>query len=85
MAPVTKPKVALGPTYFRAWRDFRDIGQQEAADAASISRALLSKIENSRSPYLQQHVAVALLRDALTSLGYVELLMDEDMETEGLA
>jgi transcriptional regulator with XRE-family HTH domain len=56
MAPVKKPKADLGPTYFKQWREHRKVGQQNAADAINVSRTLLSKIENSESPYLQQYV-----------------------------
>ena len=58
MAPVTKPKPILGKTYIADWREFRGLNQSQAADAANISRTLLSKMENGRSPYLQQHIEV---------------------------
>lgn len=51
MAPVKKPKPDLGPTFLRKWRDHRDISQQVAADAITVSRELLSKMEASKSPY----------------------------------
>lgn len=56
MAPVTKPKPVLGKTYLTKWREFRGLNQSQAADAANISRTLLSKMENGHSPYLQQHI-----------------------------
>jgi transcriptional regulator with XRE-family HTH domain len=56
MAPVTKPKPVLGAHYLRAWRDYRDIRQQVAADAINVSRELLSKIEAFKSPYSQPQI-----------------------------
>lgn len=56
MAPVSKPKADLGEHFLREWRDHREIGQQQAADAINVSRTLLSKIENSQSPYLQPQI-----------------------------
>lgn len=56
MAPRVKPKPELGPHFLRAWRDKLGVRQVDAAEAISVSRELLSKIENSKSPYLQQHL-----------------------------
>lgn len=56
MAPVAKPKPILGPHHLKAWREFRDIRQQVAADAITVSRELLSKIETQKSPYSQSQL-----------------------------
>jgi transcriptional regulator with XRE-family HTH domain len=56
MAPVKKPPMSLGKTFLKEWRSYRGVSQQAAADFISVSRGLLSKIENAQSPYLQQHV-----------------------------
>ncbi|QNQ62493.1 helix-turn-helix transcriptional regulator [Brucella sp. 6810] len=56
MAPITKPKPVLGKTYLTEWREFRGLNQSQAAEAANVSRTLLSKMENGHSPYLQQHI-----------------------------
>ncbi len=65
MAPVKKPKVELGAHFMRAWREKKGINQDEAAEFISVSRTLLSKIENSKSPYSQPYVeGLARLYDA---------------------
>lgn len=56
MAPVKKPKPILGAHFIRAWRDFRDVSQEAAAAAINVERGSLSKIENAKVPYQQQHV-----------------------------
>jgi len=56
MAPVKKPRAILGAHYFRAWRDFRGINQEDAASAINVERGTLSKIENGKVPYQQQYV-----------------------------
>lgn len=53
MPKVKKPKPILGPTFLRAWRNYRGMTQDQVAEAVDISRALLSKIENGKSPYSQ--------------------------------
>lgn len=54
MAPVKKKKHPLQPTFLKAWRDKHDLGQEEAAERADISRTLLSKMENAKIPYNQR-------------------------------
>lgn len=54
MAPVTKPKRPLRQTFLREWREHAGLDQEEAATELDISRTLLSKIENARSPYSQR-------------------------------
>lgn len=56
MAPVKKPKPILGKHYLKEWREAKGIGQQEAASAITLSRTMLSKIENGENPYQQQYV-----------------------------
>jgi transcriptional regulator with XRE-family HTH domain len=43
----------LGRHYFKEWREFRGLDQEEAAQRLGISRTQLSKIENQKSPYSQ--------------------------------
>ncbi len=54
MAPVKKPKHQLQRTFLREWREYRNLSQEAAASRLHISRTLLSKIENAKSPYTQQ-------------------------------
>lgn len=53
MAPVAKPKRKLHRTFLREWREHRSLTQEQAAERLNISRTLLSKIENAKSPYTQ--------------------------------
>jgi len=59
MAPVPKPKRQLGRTFLRAWREYRQLTQEQAAERLNVSRTLLSKIENSKSPYTQGFMEAA--------------------------
>lgn len=54
MAPIKKPKQQLQRTYLKEWREFHNLSQEAAASRLNISRTLLSKIENAKSPYTQQ-------------------------------
>lgn len=56
MAPVKKPKPILGKHFLQEWREYKEVGQQEAASAINLSRTMLSKIENAEHPYQQQYV-----------------------------
>lgn len=56
MAPVKKPKPILGKHYLKEWREAKGFGQQDAASAITLSRTMLSKIENGEHPYQQQYV-----------------------------
>ena len=59
MAPVTKPKRKLGRTFLREWRAYKQLTQEQAAERLNVSRALLSKIENAKSPYTQGFIEAA--------------------------
>jgi transcriptional regulator with XRE-family HTH domain len=54
MAPIKKPKHQLQRTFLKEWREYRNLSQEAAASRMNISRTLLSKIENAKSPYTQQ-------------------------------
>lgn len=56
MPKVRKPKPILGPTFLKAWRNYRGMTQEQVAEALDISRALVSKIENGKSPYSQAQI-----------------------------
>lgn len=59
MAPVKKPKRPLGKTFLKEWREVNNLTQETAASRLGISRALLSKIENQKSPYKQPFLEAA--------------------------
>lgn len=54
MAPVKKPTHPLDRTFLREWREHAGYDQETAAAQLNVSRTLLSKIENARSPYSQR-------------------------------
>jgi len=39
--------------FFREWREFSDLSQEQAAERLDLSRSQLSKIESMQSPYKQ--------------------------------
>jgi transcriptional regulator with XRE-family HTH domain len=59
MAPVPKPKRRLSRTHLREWREYRGLTQEQAAERLNVSRTLLSKIENAKSPYTQGFMEAA--------------------------
>lgn len=59
MAPVKKPRRRLQRTFLKEWREFRNLTQEAAAGRLGISRTLLSKIENAKSPYSQPFLEAA--------------------------
>jgi transcriptional regulator with XRE-family HTH domain len=59
MAPVPKPKRKLRRTFLKEWREYRGLTQEAAAERLNISRTLLSKIENAKSPYTQGFMEAA--------------------------
>ncbi|WP_322884221.1 helix-turn-helix transcriptional regulator [Sinorhizobium medicae] len=54
MAPIKKPKQKLQRTFLKEWREYHNLSQEAAASSLNVSRTLLSKIENAKSPYTQQ-------------------------------
>jgi transcriptional regulator with XRE-family HTH domain len=59
MAPVKKQLRPLGPTFLKEWREKAKLDQEAAAAQLEISRTLLSKIENAKSPYSQRILEAA--------------------------
>lgn len=59
MAPVPKPRRSLSRTHLREWREYRGLTQKQAAERLNVSRTLLSKIENAKSPYTQGFMEAA--------------------------
>lgn len=53
MAPVKKPIAHRGPTFIRAWRDYRGLSQEEAADRVEVDRTTISRLESGKIPYNQ--------------------------------
>ena len=54
MAPVKKTHAPLQATFLAAWREHRKMNQDEAAAKIDVSRTLLSKMEQGKSPYSQR-------------------------------
>ena len=59
MAPIKKQKQPLQRTFLREWREHRNLTQEAAASRLDVSRTLLSKIENAKSPYTQSFMEKA--------------------------
>lgn len=54
MAPVKREMRPLQRTFLKEWREHAKLDQEGAATLLNVSRALLSKIENAKSPYSQR-------------------------------
>lgn len=59
MPPVSKPKRSLRPTFLRAWRQFRGMTQEQAAEPLNMSPENLGKIERGLVPYDQRLLEAA--------------------------
>lgn len=81
MAPVKKKPHRLGKTHLREWRTYRNLSQEAAASRLEVSRTLLSKVENAKSPYTQQ-----LLEKAALAYGVevVDLLIRNPLDTNAV-
>lgn len=53
MPPVSKKPRARQKTFFRQWRDFRGLSQEEVADRCEIDRSTVSRVERGENPYDQ--------------------------------
>jgi transcriptional regulator with XRE-family HTH domain len=53
MAPVKKSIQHRGPTFIRAWRDYRGLSQEEAAERVDVDRTTISRLESGKIPYNQ--------------------------------
>lgn len=53
MPPVPKPKRQRTQHYFRAWREFRGLSQEQVAERINMSRENYGRIENGKLPYNQ--------------------------------
>jgi transcriptional regulator with XRE-family HTH domain len=75
---VKKPHRSRTQTFIRAWREYRDLSQEQMASRLDISRTNYSRIENGKVPYNQDFLemaAVALnctVSDLLERNPYIE-------------
>jgi transcriptional regulator with XRE-family HTH domain len=53
MAPVKKPPHDRSATFIKAWRKFRKLSQEAAAERVDVDRTTLLKIEKGQLPYNQ--------------------------------
>ncbi len=58
MPSVKKPSRVRHPTYIKAWREFRNLTQDRAADRIGISRENYGRIEAGKVPYNQDFLEV---------------------------
>ena len=58
MPSVKKPSRGRHPTYIKAWREFRHLTQERAADRVGISRENYGRIESGKVPYNQDTLEV---------------------------
>jgi transcriptional regulator with XRE-family HTH domain len=59
MAPVPKPKRARTKHFFREWRDYRGLTQEQAIGRLGWSQSKISRIESGTTPYNQDDVEAA--------------------------
>ncbi len=81
-APLPDPKVKRTPLRLRAWRKFRGMTtQEELADEAGLSQALISQLENNATDYSGD--TLARLAFALNCTE-IDLLTRDPGDPEGL-
>ena len=56
MPPIKKPFRARSKHYIRAWREYRNLTQQQLADRMETTRETVSRIENGNVPYNQDFI-----------------------------
>ena len=56
MPPVKKPTHQRQQTYFREWRKFKKLSQEELAARLELDRSNISRIERGESPYDQDYL-----------------------------
>jgi len=59
MAPVPKPKRERTKHYFREWREYRQLTQEQAIGRLGWSQSKISRIESGQTPYNQDDVESA--------------------------
>lgn len=59
MAPVKKNFGQLGTSFLKEWREASGLDQDEIAERIGVSRTLLSKMENGKTPYTQRTLEAA--------------------------
>lgn len=59
MAPVPKPKRDRIKHFFREWREFRDLTQEQAIGRLGWSQSKISRIESGATPYNQDDLEAA--------------------------
>ena len=59
MAPVPKPKRERTKHFFKEWRDYRELTQEQAIGRLGWSQSKLSRIEKGETPYNQDDLETA--------------------------
>lgn len=59
MAPVPKPKRERTKHFFKEWRDYRGLTQEQAVGRLNWSQSKLSRIEAGATPYNQDDLEAA--------------------------
>lgn len=59
MPPKPKKKATKHPIYFREWRQYRELTQEQAAERLHMDQSTLSRIERGIVPYDRDFLAVA--------------------------
>lgn len=59
MPPIKKPVRHRHRTFIRAWREFKNLSQEQVANRMGTSRENFSRIENGKVPYNQDTLEAA--------------------------
>ena len=59
MAPIPKPKRERTKHFFKEWRDFRGLTQEQATSRLGWSQSKISRIESGATPYNQDDLEAA--------------------------
>ena len=79
MAPKKKPKVMRSKHFFKEWRKFRSLSQEDVTEALDWSQAKLSRLESGVTPYNQDDLELV---SKLFKCSITDLLAVNPLETD---
>lgn len=59
MAPVPKPKTERTKHFFKEWREYRELTQEQAMGRLGWSQSKISRLESGKTPYNQDDLEAA--------------------------
>lgn len=84
MAPIPKPKRDRTKHYFREWREYRHLTQEQAMGRLGWSQSKISRLENGDTPYNQDDLEAAAEAYQCTKTQLIEMNPYKDGEVVDL-